>query len=79
MMTTAKLFMNGQSQAVRLPKEFRFENMKEVMIKKVNGVVMLIPISDKKNWESMFNALDQFSDDFMQTREQPKQEREELF
>jgi len=34
MMATAKLFQNGQSQAVRLPKEFRFENLKEVFIKK---------------------------------------------
>ncbi len=31
MIATAKLFQNGQSQAVRLPKEFRFENLKEVL------------------------------------------------
>jgi len=79
MMATAKLFQNGQSQAVRLPKEFRFENLKEVFIKKVNGMVVLIPKSDKTVWDTMFHNLDNFSDDFMETRTEPQQKREELF
>jgi len=79
MLATAKLFQNGQSQAVRLPKEFRFENLKEVFIKKINGMVLLIPKSDKTVWDSMFDNLDDFSDDFMQSRTEPKQEREDLF
>ena len=79
MMATAKLFQNGQSQAVRLPKEFRFENLKEVFIKKINGMVILMPKSDKTVWDTMFENLDNFSDDFMQTRTEPKQEREDLF
>ena len=79
MLSTAKLFQNGQSQAVRLPKEFRFENMKEVFIKKVNGMVVLIPKTDKSVWDNMFDNLENFSDDFMQTRTQPEQKREELF
>ncbi|CAA6804361.1 MAG: VapB protein (antitoxin to VapC) [uncultured Sulfurovum sp.] len=79
MMATAKLFQNGQSQAVRLPKEFRFENLKEVFIKKVNGMVVLMPKSDKTVWDKMFNNLDNFSDDFMETRTEPQQKREELF
>ncbi len=79
MIATAKLFQNGQSQAVRLPKEFRFENLKEVFIKKINGMVVLIPKSDKTVWDTMFDNLDNFSDDFMQTRVQPTQEREDLF
>ena len=79
MMVTAKIFQNGQSQAVRLPKEFRFDNLKEVFIKKMNGMVILIPKSDKTVWDTMFDNLDNFSEDFMQTRTQPKQEREELF
>jgi len=78
-MTTAKLFQNGQSQAVRLPKEFRFDNLKEVFIKKINGMVVLIPKSDKSIWSKMYDNLDAFSDDFMQTRIQPTQEREDLF
>lgn len=79
MLATAKLFQNGQSQAVRLPKEFRFENLKEVFIKKVNGMVVLIPKSDKTIWDTMFDNLDDFSDDFMRQRSEPKQEREDLF
>ena len=79
MIATAKLFQNGQSQAVRLPKEFRFESQKEVFIKKINGMIVLIPKSDKTIWDTMFDNLDNFSDDFMQTRVQPTQEREDLF
>ena len=81
MLATAKIFKNGQSQAVRLPKEFRFDNLKEVFIKKINGMVVLIPKSetDTNIWDSMFDNLDDFSDDFMQNRVQPKQNREELF
>ena len=78
-MTTAKLFKNGQSQAVRLPKEFRFENSKEVFIKKINGMVVLMPKSDDRVWDKMFEGLDDFSSDFMETRVQPVQEREDLF
>ncbi len=79
MIATAKLFQNGKSQAVRLPKEFRFENLKEVFIKKVNGVVILIPKHDKSVWDSMFDNLDDFSDDFLECRDEPSQKREELF
>ncbi|MDO9097305.1 MAG: type II toxin-antitoxin system VapB family antitoxin [Candidatus Methanoperedens sp.] len=76
-MKTAKLFKNGQSQAVRLPKEFRFEGDR-VYIKKSGNVVMLIP--DKNSWESLFNSLDKFSGDYMSKRRQPKtQKREKLF
>jgi len=78
-MTTAKLFQNGQSQAVRLPKEFRFENMKEVYIKKLNGMVVLIPKMDKSVWSRMFENLDAFTEDFMDERLQPDQKREEIF
>lgn len=60
-MTIAKLFMNGRSQAVRLPKEFRFEDEDEVMIKRMGDVVMLIP---KNKWEDIFvNALKSFPKD----------------
>ncbi len=78
-MMTAKLFQNGQSQAVRLPKEFRFENQQEVLVKKVNGMVILIPKENHTAWDMMFRNLDDFSDDFMSAREQPTQEREDLF
>lgn len=79
MSAVAKLFKNGQSQAVRLPKEFRFENQDEVFIKKVQGGVLLMPKHDTTVWDRLFDSLDEFSDDFMQERIQPVQEREELF
>jgi antitoxin VapB len=77
MMRTAKLFKNGRSQAVRLPKEFRFDGT-QVFIKKVGNMVVLIPEQD--SWQTLFDSLGQFSDDFMESRNQPEQQvREGLF
>ena len=76
-MKTAKLFRNGQSQAVRLPKEFRFEG-EEVFIKRSGNVVLLIPATH--SWDALFGSLDKFSADFMEERSQPEQPaREALF
>ena len=62
----AKLFMNGQSQAVRLPKEFRFEG-KEVYIQRLGNKVIL---SDKKqSWNQFFNGESVFDDDFLAQRD----------
>jgi len=76
-MMTAKLFENGRSQAVRLPKEYRF-NGDEVAINKVGDIVILIP--KENNWSAFLNSLELFSDDFMSDgTEQPAvQEREAL-
>ncbi|MBE0490682.1 MAG: AbrB/MazE/SpoVT family DNA-binding domain-containing protein [Sulfurospirillum sp.] len=79
MSAVAKLFKNGQSQAVRLPKGFRFENQEELFIKRVEDGIILMPKNDKSVWDHMFDRLDEFSDDFMQTRVQPVQKRENLF
>ena len=76
-MQTAKLFKNGRSQAVRLPKAFRFSGDR-VFIKRVGNAVVLVPYQEP--WRSLFESLAQFSDDFMQDREQPaQQERERVF
>ena len=76
-MRTAKLFKNGQSQAVRLPKEFRFDGT-QVFIKKMGGAVVLLPYQD--SWQMLFDSLGQFSDDFMTSRDQPEQQvREGVF
>ncbi len=73
-MATAKLFQNGRSQAVRLPKEFRLQG-KEVKISKRGNKIILEPIDD--SWEQWFAALTQFSDDFMDNgREQPDRAQE---
>lgn len=68
-MKTAKLFQNGQNQAVRLPKEFRFEG-DAVFIKKSGSAVVLIP--QVNSWDSLIGSLDQFSDDFLADRDQPR-------
>lgn len=64
-MQTAKIFQNGRSQAVRLPKEYRF-NDSEVIAHKVGDVVMLMPSSKKDSWGTLLPALDLFSEDFME-------------
>ncbi len=75
-MKTAKIFKNGRSQAVRLPKEFRF-NDKEVFIKRNGNTVLLIPRTG--SWDSLFESLKKFSGDFMEQRVQPKTEKRERF
>jgi len=62
-METAKLFNNGGSQAVRLPKGCRFEDSSEVYVKKHGDVVYLFP--QERAWEIFLDSLDMFSDDFM--------------
>ena len=73
-MKTARLFINGRSQAVRLPKDCRFSGS-DVYVKKFQGMVMLIPKDNP--WASLVNSLEQFTDDFMITREQPEQQSRE--
>ena len=75
---TAKLFRNGRSQAVRLPREFRFEG-DEVRIKQLGSGVLLEPrITDCQEW---FTQLDRFKSAFMKkgTRNQPPTPRREIF
>ena len=73
-MKTAKIFKNGQSQAVRLPKEFRFEG-DSVYINRLGSYVVLVPKHDP--WQSMFNAAKSFTDDFMCERDQGMQDDRE--
>jgi antitoxin VapB len=76
-MKIAKLFQNGQSQAVRLPKEFRFKGQ-QVFIKKQGNAIILLPM--KNPWQPLFDSLHKFSKDFMTGRGQPEtQEREDIF
>ena len=61
-MMTAKVFKNGRSQAIRLPKKCRFSS-EEVVVNKIGDVVILLPKENK--WDSFMRAIDMFSDDFM--------------
>lgn len=63
-MDTAKLFRYGRSQAVRLPREYALPG-DEVYVKRINGVVVLIP-KDHDPWKSLVDSLDGFSEDFME-------------
>ncbi len=72
-MQTAKLFMNGRSQAVRLPKGFRFEG-EEVFVKKVGNAVVLLP--RRHSWGALYGSLGAFSEDFMEERGQPAGDQE---
>ena len=76
-MMTAKVFENGRSQAIRLPKECRFSS-DEVMVNKIGDIVLLLP--KKHKWDSFMRAIDMFSDDFMADGRSKDmvQEREEL-
>ena len=73
-MKTAKIFQHGGSQAVRLPKEFRFEG-DAVFIKKSGSSVVLIPLVN--SWDSLIGSLDKFTKDYMADRDQPKQQKRE--
>ncbi len=77
-MKTAKIFKNGQSQAVRLPKEFRFEG-KEVYIRRLGNSIILLP--KEEPWAVLEESLTAFSDDFLgEGRMQPEvQTRDKAF
>lgn len=69
-MHRSKVFRNGKSQAVRVPKEFRFEG-DEMYVKKVGGTVTVFP------WAPFFGNLSRFSEDFVAERQQaPAEQRD---
>ena len=75
-MDTAKVFTNGHSQAIRLPKDYRVQGS-EVFVKKYEDMVLLIPKNSV--WSIFMSGLEGFSDDFMLERGQPeRQERDRI-
>lgn len=72
-MDTAKLFKIGRSQAVRLPKGYRFEG-DEVYIKRVGEAVVLLP-KTKKTWDDVLRSLEMFEPGTFPDREQPKEQQ----
>lgn len=68
MVATAKIFRNGASQAVRLPKEFRFEG-EEVCLKRIGSAVLMYPKG--KAWDLMAEAIGKVDEDFLARRDQP--------
>ncbi|NQT60706.1 MAG: antitoxin [Bacteroidetes bacterium] len=76
-MLSSKVFISGNSQAIRLPKEYQVED-KELYIQKIGNTIILFPKTNP--WESFEKSLSEFSEDFMREgRNQPEiQEREGL-
>ena len=76
-METAKIFENGRSQAVRLPKKFRF-HVDEVVVQQLGAAVLLVP--KESVWQTFLDGLDGFTSDiFEDGRDQGVQkERESL-
>lgn len=76
-MSTAKLFRNGQSQAVRLPREFNLPGA-EVYVRRVGRAVLLVPRDDP--WGDLEATLADFTPDFLAgERVQPEQDRGEMW
>lgn len=76
-MKKAKIFTNGRSQAVRLPKEFRFSD-NEVFIEKTGNIVKLIPVNN--SWDIFKESLYEFDSNFDIQRDQSElQNREDIF
>ena len=76
-MLSSKVFISGNSQAIRLPKEYQVSE-KELYIKKVGNTIILFPKNNP--WEAFERSLTEFSPDFMcEGRNQPPlQNREEI-
>ena len=75
-MTTARVFKSGNSQAIRLPKEFRVEAKELEIFRRGNEIVLREP---ETNMARAFDLLSSLPDDFLQDRAQtPPQERDEL-
>ena len=70
-MDTARLFQSGRSQAVRLPKEYRFAGT-EVVVKHFGNGVLLLPVDAP--WQTLHPALAAFESDWVLTREQPPEQ-----
>lgn len=70
-MDTAKLFQSGRSQAVRLPKQYRFRGS-EVAVKHFGNGVLLLPLDDP--WQTLEEGLAAFEAGFEISREQPEQQ-----
>ncbi len=68
-METAKIFENGRSQAVRLPKKFRFTG-DEVFLQRIGKAVVLIP--KEESWHVFMNGLHDFTDDIFEEGRTPE-------
>jgi len=72
-MYTAKIFKSGNSQAVRIPKEYKIKD-DELLINKIGNSLIIFPKKDP--WKTFNDSLSEFSDDYFKNgREQPKMQK----
>ena len=77
-MKTARIFESGNSQAVRLPKEFRFDENTNVWIKRMGDNIVLMPV--KPSWKDLELGAEQFTSDFLEDgREQGSDYQRDVF
>ncbi len=75
--TTAKLFTDGRSQAVRIPKAYQFEGVDEVILRKEGDALIIIPA--RKSWTSFADEVSRADDDFMAERPDLMDDRRAVF
>lgn len=79
----SRVFMNGNSQAVRIPQEFRLDASRVEIRRQDNGDLVIHPLPEDRG-EALLQALSGFDDEFIEALEEgqreqpPMQEREEL-
>ncbi|HUW71071.1 MAG TPA: type II toxin-antitoxin system VapB family antitoxin [bacterium] len=74
-MLSSKVFISGNSQAIRLPREYQVDD-KELYIQKIGNIIILFPKTNP--WEAFEKSLSEFSDDFMiEGRNQPEMQKRE--
>lgn len=74
-MNKTELITEGNRQIIVLPEEFKLSG-KEIYLKKIGDHIVII---SENPWQDLWDSLDKFSDDFMETREQPELENREEF
>ena len=66
MAVTARLFVNGRSQSVRIPRAYQFEGVDEVILRKEGDALIILPA--RKSWESFADEVERADADFMAER-----------
>ena len=66
MEASARLFTNGRSQAVRIPKALQFEGIAEVILRKQGDALLIVPV--RQTWPSFADEVPPVDDDFMSER-----------
>jgi len=75
-MRTAKVFISGNSQAIRIPKEYQVDS-DELFINKIGNAIIIFPKNDP--WAAFNESLACFSDDFfIDGRNQPKMQKRKI-